>query len=131
MIDRVNLGAAYTAGMGTSLVKKPSLLKIMANTNITAQKLAQGGRFNLVICLFFVPYVLMCVVPVDAKALDSILILPSQLPANLILRKVGVRNWLTFIVVSWGAVQLGMSFVTDWRELLLCRMLLGAFEVSF
>ena len=55
----------------------------------------------------------------------------SQLPGNLALRKVGVRNWLTFIVVAWGAVQLGMAFINDWRELLLCRILLGAFEVSF
>lgn len=99
----------------------------MATTNIIAQKLAQGGRFNLVICLFFVPYVLMCV---DVNTCNFTLTPPSQLPGNLVLRKVGVRNWLTFIVVAWGAVQLGMAFVNDWRQLLLCRILLGAFEVS-
>jgi len=53
----------------------------------------------------------------------------SQLPGNLVLRKFGVRNWLTFIVVAWGAVQLGMGFVSAWYWLVVCRILLGTFEV--
>lgn len=53
----------------------------------------------------------------------------SQLPGNLVLRKFGVRNWLTFIVVAWGAVQLGMGFVSAWYWLIVCRILLGTFEV--
>ena len=41
-----------------------------------------------------------------------------------------MRNWLTFIVVAWGAVQLGMAFVSAWYWLVVCRILLGAFEVT-
>jgi hypothetical protein len=69
----------------------------------------------------------MCVVHVKS---ESMLIesRTSQLPGNLALRKVGVRNWLTFIVIAWGSVQLGMAFVNDWRWLFLCRFLLGTFE---
>lgn len=52
-----------------------------------------------------------------------------QLPGNLVLRKVGVRNWLACMVVGWGAVQLGMGFVPTWGYLTLCRILLGMFEV--
>jgi MFS family permease len=55
---------------------------------------------------------------------------PSQIPGNLVLRRVGVRNGLTFIVVAWGAVQLGMGFVNTWYWLLVCRFLLGALEVG-
>ncbi|KAG6828257.1 hypothetical protein H0H92_008645 [Tricholoma furcatifolium] len=72
LIDRINLGAAYTAGMGVDL-----------------------------------------------------------LPGNLVLRKFGVRNWLTFIVVAWGSVQLGMGFVPTWGYLTATRILLGALEASF
>ncbi|KAF8161310.1 major facilitator superfamily domain-containing protein [Crassisporium funariophilum] len=95
LIDRINLGAAHTAGMGVDL------------------KLLTGDRFSVVSCVYFVPYILL------------------QLPGNLVLRKFGVRNWLTFIVASWGAVQLGMGFVKTWGYLALCRVLLGIFEASF
>lgn len=45
------------------------------------------------------------------------------------LRKFGVQKLLTFIVVAWGIVQLGMGFVHAWGWLVLCRVLLGIFEV--
>ncbi|KAG6850853.1 hypothetical protein H0H93_007471 [Arthromyces matolae] len=95
LIDRINIGAAYTAGMGADL------------------GLSEGARYSIATCLYFVPYVLF------------------QLPGNLVLRKFGVRNWLTFTVVAWGAVQLGMGFVTSWHALTAARVLLGAFEASF
>ena len=53
----------------------------------------------------------------------------SQLPSNLLLRKLGVTHWLSFLVVSWGAVELAMGFVPTWEILGLCRVLLGTFEV--
>lgn len=53
-----------------------------------------------------------------------------QLPSTIFLRHIGVGTWLSFCVISWGAVQLGMGFVKSWGTLLLCRMLLGALEVS-
>ncbi|KAF8911500.1 major facilitator superfamily domain-containing protein [Gymnopilus junonius] len=95
LIDRINLGAAHTAGMGVDL------------------KLLTGNRFSIVSCLYFVPYTLL------------------QVPGNLVLRHFGVRNWLTFIVLSWGAIQLSMGWVKSWGYLVLCRVLLGIFEASF
>jgi hypothetical protein len=53
----------------------------------------------------------------------------SQLPSNLLLRELGVTHWLSFLVVSWGAVELAMGFVPTWEFLGLCRVLLGTFEV--
>ena len=53
----------------------------------------------------------------------------SQLPSNLLLRELGVTQWLSFLVVSWGAVELAMGFVPTWEFLGLCRVLLGTFEV--
>jgi hypothetical protein len=57
------------------------------------------------------------------------MIICSQLPSNLFLRKLGVVHWLAFLVVSWGLVQLSMGFVPTWGYLCLTRALLGAFEV--
>lgn len=72
--------------------------------------LDKGDRYSLLTFLFFVPYVI------------------TELPANIGLRKVGSTNWLGFIGLAWGAVTLGMGFVSGWGGLLACRMLLGAFE---
>ncbi|KAF9486023.1 MFS general substrate transporter [Pholiota conissans] len=95
LIDRINLGSAYTAGMGVDL------------------QLVKGDRYSIVSCIYFVPYILL------------------QLPGNLVLRRFGVRNWLSFIVLVWGAVLIGMGFIHSWGYLILCRVLLGAFEASF
>ncbi|KAF8918208.1 major facilitator superfamily domain-containing protein, partial [Mucidula mucida] len=72
-------------------------------------KLSVGARYSIVSCIYFVP----------------------ELPSNVALRKVGARNLLTFCVIAWGAVQLGMGFAPTWGVLAFCRVLLGAFEAGF
>jgi MFS family permease len=54
-----------------------------------------------------------------------------ELPSNIVLRKVGARNLLGTIAVLWGAAMLGMAFVTDWKQLVAVRVILGFFESGF
>ena len=49
----------------------------------------------------------------------------------MIVGKVGVRIWLTFKIVAWGAVTIAIGFVKHWGLLALCRTLIGAFEVTY
>lgn len=79
----------------------------------TDLKLTKGPRYSIVSCLYFVPYILL------------------QLPGNLVLRRLGARHWITFIVVGWGTTVLSMGFVRSWLYLALLRILLGALEASF
>ncbi|KAL1678216.1 major facilitator superfamily domain-containing protein [Schizophyllum commune] len=76
-------------------------------------ELNKGARYSIATCMYFIPYILF------------------QVPGNLLLRKFGVRAWLSAIVVGWGAVQIGMGFVSSWGYLTLCRVLLGALEAAF
>ncbi|KAM6502534.1 Major facilitator superfamily domain containing protein [Amanita muscaria] len=76
-------------------------------------KLAIDARYTIVTCVYFVPYVLF------------------QLPANLILRRAGVRNLVAISVVGWGSVQIGMGFLSKWTHLALCRVLLGTLEAAY
>ncbi|THV05149.1 MFS general substrate transporter [Dendrothele bispora CBS 962.96] len=62
---------------------------------------------------------------------EDLVNLLREVPSNAILRVTGSRNLLTFCVVTWGAVQLSMAFVPNWRYLVLCRVLLGTFEAGF
>ncbi|KAH8814780.1 hypothetical protein DL96DRAFT_1685011 [Flagelloscypha sp. PMI_526] len=76
-------------------------------------KLTVGDRYSIASCIYFVPYIVL------------------QLPSNLVLRRLGPRNWMTICVVGWGVSQLGMGFVKNWHQLSACRALLGVFEAGF
>lgn len=54
-----------------------------------------------------------------------------QPPSTVIVRKVGPRIHLAAITVLWGAVMIGMGFVTEWRQLAALRVILGIFEAGF
>lgn len=69
-------------------------------------------RYSIALLIFFVPYFIF------------------ELPSNILLRKVGAAKWLGSIVVAWGAIMTGMGWLTDWKQLVVCRALLGLFEAG-
>ncbi|KAH7125140.1 major facilitator superfamily domain-containing protein [Dendryphion nanum] len=75
--------------------------------------LSVGNRYTTVLVLFFPTYFLL------------------ELPSNMVLRKVGVANWLSFIAFSWGIIMIGQAFAKNWWTLAICRVLLGAMEAGF
>ena len=54
-----------------------------------------------------------------------------QPPATVLTRKIGPRNFLAGLCISWGAVMIGMGFTNDWHALAACRVILGLFEAGF
>lgn len=97
-------------------------ISLIDRTNISVARVAGmgrdlqltvGTRYSTITAVFFAPYIVF------------------ELPSNIVLRKLGARHWLSFIVVAWGAVMLGMGFVTSWTQLLACRVLLGLLEAGF
>jgi MFS transporter, ACS family, tartrate transporter len=54
-----------------------------------------------------------------------------QLPSNLILERVGVRRWISALMVIWGIVSALMIFVSGPTSLKVFRFLLGAAEAGF
>ncbi|KAL8869934.1 MAG: hypothetical protein Q9198_007757, partial [Flavoplaca austrocitrina] len=58
-----------------------------------------GQRYTIALLVFFIPYFIF------------------ELPSNIILRKVGSANWLSFIGFSWGVVMLGQGFIDAWESL--------------
>ena len=131
LIDRTNLGIARIAGMEHDLVHLNNILHCLSVSDL---KMATAivHRFSLQHHLCCVFHALCSLVNrrfstlVYLHAHDKY----SQLPSNIFLRYLGVRNWLAFCVVAWGGVQLGMGFVPNWGLLAFLRVLLGAFEVS-
>ncbi|KAK0454616.1 major facilitator superfamily domain-containing protein [Armillaria borealis] len=52
-----------------------------------------GSRYSIATCMYFIPYVLF------------------QVPGNILLRKIGARVFLSFIVTAWGAAGLFPALV--------------------
>ncbi|KAH7034785.1 major facilitator superfamily domain-containing protein [Microdochium trichocladiopsis] len=73
----------------------------------------QGNRYSVVVLVFFITYFLF------------------EVPSNIVLRKVGASNWLSFLCFSWGVVILGAGFSRHWTDVVVCRLLLGLFEAGF
>jgi ACS family tartrate transporter-like MFS transporter len=54
-----------------------------------------------------------------------------QIPANLILERVGARRWIFFILLVWGAVSASNALVTNATGFYAVRILLGIAEAGF
>ncbi|KFX92673.1 hypothetical protein V490_05250 [Pseudogymnoascus sp. VKM F-3557] len=86
----------------------------LGNANIagmsTDLKTNVGNRYSVLAMIFFIGY---CIVDV---------------PAALLVRKVGPALWLGVIGTTWGAVTIAQGFVKSWGALAVCRVLLGFLE---
>jgi MFS transporter, ACS family, tartrate transporter len=54
-----------------------------------------------------------------------------QLPANLVLRKLGARAWLSIIMGVWGMVSASTALVTGEASFVTARFLLGIAEAGY
>lgn len=54
-----------------------------------------------------------------------------EVPANLILRRLGARRWLGPIMIAWGLVSASMLFATGTTSFYVLRFLLGVVESGF
>jgi MFS transporter, ACS family, tartrate transporter len=54
-----------------------------------------------------------------------------QLPSNLVLEKVGVRRWISALMVTWGIISCLMIFIRGPVSFYGLRFLLGAAEAGF
>ena len=53
-----------------------------------------------------------------------------QIPANLLLARIGVRRWITSIVATWGALSAATALIQDPIAFYVLRFLLGVAEAG-
>ncbi|TFK25155.1 MFS general substrate transporter [Coprinopsis marcescibilis] len=94
------------------------LLSFLDRTNIGNARVAGMQRdlklidheYQVAITVLYVPYIL------------------TELPANLLLKKIGPHILLPTILVLWGVVVIAHGFVTNYAGLIALRVVLGALE---
>jgi MFS family permease len=70
----------------------------------------QGDQFQVSVSILFVTYVL------------------SELPSNLVIKKLRPSRWIAFITTGWGIVATLTGIVQSYGGLIACRLVLGALE---
>ncbi|KNG51885.1 phthalate transporter [Stemphylium lycopersici] len=101
-------------------------ISLMDRTNLSAASIAgmteelrldrlEGSisHYSIITIVFFASYIVF------------------QPPATVICRYLGPRNFLSFIVVAWGAVMIGMGFADNYGVMAALRVLLGVLEAGF
>lgn len=58
----------------------------------------------------------------------AILTRHSELPSNLLVKKVTPRIWLPFLTIAWGIVTIGIGFMKNYNTYMALRAILGLFE---
>ena len=56
-----------------------------------------GDRYSIALLVFFITYFIF------------------EIPSNVVLRKVGAANWLSFLCFAWGLVVFGAGFAKKWE----------------
>ncbi len=54
-----------------------------------------------------------------------------EVPSNLLLMRIGARRWLARILLTWGALAMGMALVRTPLQFYIMRFLLGLAEAGF
>ncbi|KAF2820670.1 MFS general substrate transporter [Ophiobolus disseminans] len=101
-------------------------ISLMDRTNLSAASIAgmnkelglnalmgTVSKYSVVTLVFFTTYIVF------------------QPPATIIVRYLGPRTFLSFIVVAWGAVMIGMGFSDSFGTLAALRVVLGILEAGF
>lgn len=101
-------------------------ISLMDRTNLSAASIAgmnvdlkltqlEGSisHYSIITIVFFASYIVF------------------QPPATVICRYLGPRNFLSVIVVAWGAVMIGMGFADSYGVMAALRVLLGVLEAGF
>ncbi|RAK96985.1 putative phthalate transporter [Aspergillus ibericus CBS 121593] len=115
IIHRVDRRLVTMAGLAycISLMDRTNLSMAAVAGMTKDLELGVGTRYSVVILVFFIPYVIF------------------QPPMTVIIRKVGPTLFLGTLVISWGAILVGMGFVKNWKQMVAIRVLLGTLEAGY
>jgi sugar phosphate permease len=73
----------------------------------------EGNDYNIALFTFFILYILL------------------EVPSNILLKKFRPSIFLSSIMLAWGIITVCMGVTQSFAGLVVCRVILGAFEAGF
>ncbi|KAL4875471.1 major facilitator superfamily domain-containing protein [Aspergillus karnatakaensis] len=115
IIRRIDYRLVSITGLAycVSLMDRTNLSMAAIAGMVVDLELYVGFRYSIVVLMFFIPYIIF------------------QPPMTVITRKLGPTIFLGSIVISWGAILIGMGFTKNWEHMVVCRVLLGLLEAGY
>lgn len=84
-------------------------------------------QFNIALMIFLIGYF----VSNGKSQCDYILTLQAfEVPSNIMLKKMRPSRWIAFLMLSWGAITIGLGGTHNFSQVTGIRFLLGAFEAG-
>lgn len=113
--------------MDRSMIGNARIAGLQVDLNLS------DDQFRMCLMVFFIPYALLEVrTPETACVASSLrLLFACQVPANVMLKLLRARLWLTIITLLWGAVMTLSGLVNSYAGLLSARFFLGVTEAGF
>jgi MFS family permease len=107
-LDRTNVGNARILGLEEDI-------------GITNQ------QYNIGLAVFYATYIASLVNTSGLMSTEAENIY-SELPSNLVLKKISPKIWLPFLTFWWGVIAMCLGFVRNFGSFVAVRALLGAAE---
>jgi len=79
---------------------------LLTETNMT------NFQFTIALMVFLIAYALF------------------EVPSNYMLKRLKPSNWIAFLMLSWGAITIGLGGVQNFASVTAVRFLLGVFEAG-
>jgi len=79
---------------------------LLTETNMT------NFQFTIALMVFLIAYALF------------------EVPSNYMLKRLKPSNWIAFLMLSWGAITMGLGGVQNFASVTAVRFLLGVFEAG-
>lgn len=79
---------------------------LLTETNMT------NFQFTIALMVFLIAYALF------------------EVPSNYMLKRLKPSNWIAFLMLSWGAITMGLGGVQNFASVTVVRFLLGVFEAG-
>ncbi|KAI1461797.1 MFS general substrate transporter [Annulohypoxylon moriforme] len=110
----VPLSAAiyFLCYLDRSNIGNAKILNSSTHNDMQTETGATSYQFNIALMIFLVGY--FC----------------FEVPSNILLKKLRPSRWLAFLMVSWGAITIGLGGVKNYSQMTGVRFLLGAVEAG-
>jgi MFS family permease len=109
-LDRTNIGNAKVRPSIVGLMPQKSRAESSQILGLQTDLKLDGNQYANCLAIFFAFYI------------------ASEVPSNLVIKKVSPRIWLGVLTTVWGIIGMAMGFVKSYTGLMVVRAFLGATE---
>jgi hypothetical protein len=132
-LDRSNIGSVELedfsgASLTDSVHSNAKVLNAETKDDLLTQTKMTNYEYTIALMVFLIAYAYVhnalttsCSSPLTQTSL-------FEVPSNILLKKLSPSKWIAFLMLSWGAITMGLGGAHSYGTVTGIRFLLGVFE---